>query len=84
MLKRVRHLVQRRAVVSFELLDPICISAERIDFRQGVHVRPHFHSLSPETVLSSGNVGLRLFDTGRNCEECPYNRLRSYLLDAVD
>ncbi|OQD86913.1 hypothetical protein PENSOL_c082G07158 [Penicillium solitum] len=37
-----------------------------------------------EPVLCSGSVGLRLRYAGRNFEECPYNRLRSYSLDAVD
>ena len=71
-------------MVSSESLDPRCIPAERIGFWQGVNVYPHLHGPSPEPVLCSGNVGLRLRYAGRNCEERPYNRLRSYPVDAVD
>lgn len=48
-----------------------------------MYVRPHLHGLSLEAVLNSGNVGLCLCYTGRNCEECSYNRLRSQPLDTV-
>jgi hypothetical protein len=83
-LQRVCSLVQRRTMVSSEFLDPCCIPAERIGFWQGMYVRPHLHGSSPETVLNSGKVGLHLCYTGHDCEECSYNRLRSYPLDAVD
>jgi hypothetical protein len=84
MLERIGDLIQRRAVVSSELPDPICIIAERIGFRQSVYVRPHLHGPSPESMLRSGNVGLRLCYAGRDREKCPHNGLGSYSLDSVN
>lgn len=71
-------------MVSSAFLEPRCIPAERVGFWQDVSVRPYFHGPSSEPVLCSGKVGHRLRYAGRNFEECPYDHLRSYSLDAVD
>lgn len=67
-----------------KFLDPRSILTERVGFWQGVNVRLYLHGPSLEPLLCSGNVSLRLRHASRNCEECPYNRLRSYPLDAVN
>mgnify|MGYP006899223301 CR=1 FL=1 len=49
-----------------------------------MHIRPHFHGLSLESVLCGGNVGLCLRYAGRDREERPYNGLCSNSLDSID
>ena len=82
--KRICHLVQRRAMISSELFNPVYTSTERVYFRKGMYVRPYFHGPSPESVPRGGNVGLRLRYASRDGEECPYNSLCSNSLDSID
>jgi hypothetical protein len=67
-----------------EFLDPGCISAERIGFRESMEVSPHFHSPSLKMVLRRGNVSLYLHYTSRDCEKYSHNCLRSHPLDLIN
>jgi hypothetical protein len=71
-------------MISSELFDPVCTSTERVCFRKGIYVCPHFYSLSLESVPRGGNIGLRLRYASRDGEECPYNSLYSNSLDSID
>lgn len=67
-----------------ELSDLVCTSAERVCFRKGIYIRPHFYGLSLESVPRGGNVGLCLRYASYDGEECPYNGLCSNSLDLID
>ena len=71
-------------MITSELSNPDCISAERVCFKKGIYIRPHFHGPSLESVLCDGNIGLRLRYAGRDGKECPYNSLYSNSLDSID
>jgi hypothetical protein len=84
MLERIGYLIQGRTIVSSELpLTDLYFCGE--DWFPAECVCP---STSSRPV--SGNDvelwqdGPPPLYTGRNCEVCSYNRLRSYPLDAVD
>ena len=84
MLQRIGYPVQRRAIVSSELPDPVCTPAEGVGFRQGMYIRLYLHGPSLESLSCGGNVGLRLRYASRDGEECPYNGLCSNSLDPID
>lgn len=83
-LQCVRYLIQRRTVVSPDFLIRAVSLRRGVGSWYGVIVHPHLHGPSPEPLLDSGNVSLRFCYAGRKCEECPYNRLRSYHVDPDD